>query len=106
MRLSIVSLAVLVAAAACGSAPAPPSDVPSLEPRSENAIRIYSGTTPRCGFRDLGTVTGRTPRDLRSRAFRMHANAVILEPDGEGLGGGGGYMRGMAVAFTRADCQQ
>lgn len=104
MRLSIVGIAIAAALAACGSAQsAPPSDVPSLEPRSARAVRIYRGTTPRCGFRDLGTVTGRTFRDLQARAFQMHANGVILENAGYGEGG---YTRGMAFAFTRADCQQ
>ena len=104
MRLSIVGIALAAALGACGSAQsAPPSDVPTLEPRSARAVRIYSGTTPRGGFRDLGTVTGRTYRDLQARAFQMHANGVILDNAGYGQAG---YTQGMAIAFTRADCQQ
>ncbi|HEX6367716.1 MAG TPA: hypothetical protein VF006_02210 [Longimicrobium sp.] len=104
MRPSLVSLGLATWVAACGpAASAPPSDVPSLEPRSARSVRIYSGTTPRCGFRDLGTVTGRTLRDLQTRAFQMHANAVILENAGYG---DTGYTRAMAIVFTRADCQE
>jgi hypothetical protein len=104
MRIVLVSLGIVMALAACGPAQSgPPSDIPTLEPRSARFVRIYRSTTPRCGFRDLGTVAGRTPRDLQARAFQVHANAVILENAGYG---DGGYMRGMAVAFTRADCQE
>jgi hypothetical protein len=104
MRISLIGIAVVTALAACAPAQSgPPSDIPSLEPRSARAVRLYRGTTPRCGFRDLGTVAGRTPRDLQARAFQVHANAVILDNAGYGEGG---YMRGMAVAFTRADCQE
>ena len=107
----LVCLAAALALTACGTAASAepsarrgPSAVPSLEPRSESAVRIYNGTTPRCGFRDLGNVSGRNYRDLQSRAFRMHANAVILDPQRSNAGGVG--LSGMAVAFTRADCQQ
>lgn len=104
MRWFLASLGALVAAAACGPAvSAPPSDVPTLEPRNEQAIRIYDGTAPRCGFRVVGDVAAANYRDLQSRAFRLHANAVILNPR---RADGGGGVSGMAVAFTRADCQQ
>jgi hypothetical protein len=104
MRISILGIAAAVAFAACGPAQSgPPSDVPSLEPRSPRSVRIYRGTTPRSGFRHLGTVAGRTFRDLQARAYQMHANAVILDNGGYG---DAGYARGMAVAFTRADCQE
>ncbi|HEX2210038.1 MAG TPA: hypothetical protein VHG93_20345 [Longimicrobium sp.] len=106
MRLSIVSFAVAVMLAACGPAVAPPSDVPSLEPRNADAVRIYWNRVPRCGFRDVGNVSGRDYRDLKARAFRMHANAVILDAQHSGGRGGGAGLSGMAVAFTRADCQQ
>jgi hypothetical protein len=103
MRRSLVSLGVAMVLAACGPATPPPNDIPSLEPRNEDAIRIYSGTTPRCGFREVGQVSGMNYRQLRSHAFRLRANAIILDP--QRFGGGVGTS-GMAVAFTRADCQQ
>lgn len=102
MRPAILVLAAALALAACGPVP-PASKVPTLEPRSEDAIRVYQGTTPRCGFRDVGNVAGRDYRELRSRAFRLRANAVILDPQ---RASGGYGLSGMAVAFTRADCQQ
>ena len=104
MRLSLASLGALIALAACGAATsAPPSGVPTLEPRNERSIRIYDGTTPRCGFRVVGDVAAANYRDLQARAFRLHANAVILNQQ---AANGSGGVSGMAVAFTRADCQQ
>lgn len=104
MRLSLVAPGIAMVLAACGAAQsAPPSGVPTLEPRNEDAIRLYEGSTPRCGFRVVGNVAGRDYRELKSRAFRLHANAVILDPMQPS---GSGGPSGMAVAFTRADCQQ
>ena len=102
MRLSLVSLGIAMALAACGPID-PPSNAPTLEPRSERHIRFYQGTQPRCGVRDLGHVAAPTFRELRSRAFAMHANAVILDPSSSR--GTGGFS-GMAVAFTRVDCME
>lgn len=103
MRRFVASLGVLIVAACAPATSAPPSGVPTLEPRNERAIRIYDGTSPRCGFRVVGDVAAANYRDLQARAFRLHANAVILNPQRPD---GGGGMSGMAVAFTRADCQQ
>jgi hypothetical protein len=103
MRLSLVSLGVAMALAACGPSGTPPSNTPSLEPRSAGAVRIYQGVMPRCGYRELGQVAGRDYRDLQSRAFSLRANAVILDPQSSK---GAPVYAGMAVAFTRVDCQQ
>lgn len=103
MRLSLVGLGIVLALAACGPID-PPSNAPTLEPRSERHVRFYQGgTMPRCGVRDLGHIEARTFRELQSRAFRMHANAVIMDPQ---TSRGSGGFSGMAVAFTRVDCQQ
>jgi hypothetical protein len=102
MRISVVCLGVVLALAACGPID-PPSNAPTLQPRSERHVRFYQGTQPRCGVRDLGHIEAGTFRELQSRAFRMHANAVILDPrTSRGTGG----FSGMAVAFTRVDCQE
>lgn len=102
MRLSLVSLGLAMALAACGPID-PPSNAPTLEPRSPRHVRFYQGTQPRCGVRDLGHVAAPTFRELQSRAFAMHANAVILDPpSSRGTGG----FSGMAVAFTRVDCME
>ena len=109
MRLSLVCLAALAALTACGPARGARQSnaVPTLEPRSANSVRIYQGAVPRCGFREVGMVSGRTYRDLQSVAYRLHANAVILDPQvGSGRIGGGPGLSGTAVAFTRADCMQ
>ncbi|MBW3571190.1 MAG: hypothetical protein KY467_08790 [Gemmatimonadetes bacterium] len=107
MRASIVCLAAL-ALAACG----PPRSIresrgPTLEPRSARAIRVYEHAVPRWPYRDVGRVSGRSYREFQSAAFRLRANAVILEPRRPGtLGGSDGTRAGTAVAFTRVDCQQ
>ena len=103
MRLSLVSLGIAMALAACGPQGIPPSNAPSLEPRSERSVRIYQGVLPRCNYREVGQVEGRNYRDLQSRAFSMRANAVILDPQSSR---GAPVYAGMAVAFTRVDCQQ
>lgn len=93
----------LAALAACGPARGSQmANVPTLEPRSERYIRVYEGTTPRCGFREVGPVSGQDYRAVQSAAFRLRANAVILDPQSARVGG---VVSGMAVAFTRADCQ-
>jgi hypothetical protein len=105
MRLPLVCLAALAALTACGPARGAreTNAVPTLEPRSERFIRVYEGTTPRCGFREVGPVSGGDYRAVQSAAFRLHANAVILDPQSARVGG---VLSGTAVAFTRADCQQ
>lgn len=103
IRRAIVTLAVLTAAAACGPARgARQSQVPTLEPRGSNYVRVYANETPRCGFREVGSVTGDSYRDIQAAAFRLRANAVILSTAGYNAM----PLTGMAVQFTRADCQQ
>ena len=103
MRISTVTLAVVMAAAACGQARGNrQAQIPTLEPRSERSIRVYNHETPRCGFREVGSVSGDTYRDLQAAAFRLRANAVILSAAGYNAM----PLTGMAVQFTRADCQQ
>jgi hypothetical protein len=105
MRYALALLTAALAACGPGRSSNTPN-VPTLEPRSENSIRIYRGTVPRCGFREVGTVSGSNYRDLQSQAFRLHANAVILDPQGGAGRIGGTGTSGTAVAFTRADCMQ
>lgn len=102
MRLSLVGLGIAMALTACGPID-PPSNAPTLEPRSERHIRFYQGTQPRCGVRDLGHIEAEAFRELQSRAFRMRANAVIMDPR---TSRGSGGFSGMAVAFTRVDCME
>lgn len=104
MTKHLLACLALLALAACGPARgSETADVPTLEPRGERFVRVYEGTTPRCGFREVGPVSGRDYRAVRSAAFRLRANAVILDPQSARVGGA---LSGMAVAFTRADCQQ
>lgn len=104
MTRHLLACLALLALAACGPARSSEmADVPTLEPRSERFIRVYEGTMPRCGFREVGPVSGGDYRAVQSAAFRLHANAVILDPQSARVGG---VLSGTAVAFTRADCQQ
>jgi hypothetical protein len=105
MRISLGCLAAAAALTAC--APAQPgrgtTSVPALEPSSPNAIWVLEHRTPRCPFREVGRVSGRTYRQLQDAAFRLHANAVIMEPEGSNQGG---IRYGTAVQYTRADCKE
>jgi hypothetical protein len=47
-------------------------------------------------------VWGRTYRDIRSAAFRLHANAVLLEPV---AASNEVRLQGTAVQFTNVECQ-
>lgn len=103
MRLSLLSLAAAAALAACGPGRAgETSAVPSLEPRSPSRIMVYQGSTPRCGFRQVGTVVGQTYREIQAAAFRLRANAVILEPQNQTRAN---ILEGAAVQFTSPGCQ-
>lgn len=103
---ALVLLAVVLAACGPGRSGPRTADVPTLEPRNANAVQVYERGPPRCGFREVGTVSGSTYRDLQSAAFRLHANAVIVDPQGGAGRIGNSVMTATAVAFTRADCQQ
>ena len=99
----ILPLVVLMAVAACGQARGNrQAQIPTLEPRNERSIRVYNHETPRCGFREVGSVSGRTYRDIQAAAYRLRANAVILSAAGFGAT----PLTGMAIQFTRADCQR
>jgi hypothetical protein len=100
MRLPLVCLGAALALSACGSTQTP---VHPLAPRSERSIRLYDHSIPRCPFREVGSVSGRTYRELQTMAFRLHANAVIMEPEGENQRT---VRRGTAVQFTRPGCMQ
>jgi hypothetical protein len=103
MRTSIACLAMLTALAACGpSLGGRGSREPTLRPRNERYVRLYMHTLPRCPFREVGGVWGRTYRDVRTAAFRLHANAVLLEPTSAP---GEVRLQGTAVQFTSVDCQ-
>lgn len=105
MRVFPVCLAALAALTACGPAHGmrQASSVPTIEPGSPNAIWVLEHRTPRCPFREVGRVSGRTYRQLQDAAFRLHANVVIMEPEGSNQGG---VRYGTAVQFTRADCKE
>jgi hypothetical protein len=98
MRRSLVCLAAVLAS--CGYTRTP---VHPLAPRTERSIRLYDHSLPSCPFREVGSVAGRSYRELQGAAFRLHANAVIMEPEGENQRTA---RHGTAVQFTRADCQQ
>ncbi|HEX2077332.1 MAG TPA: hypothetical protein VHG08_06470 [Longimicrobium sp.] len=104
MRPAIVCLAAL-ALATCGQARGTreTNTVPTLDVRSPRHVRLYIGEMPRCGFREVATVSGRNYRELQDRAFQLRANAVILETGAENRGA---PYTASAVQFTRADCQQ
>jgi hypothetical protein len=105
MRAAIVCLAALALTACTPAKPRPASDhVPSLEVRNPSHIPIYEGSAPRCPFREVGSVAGQTRREIQGAAFRLRANAVILEPVNQLRPGG--VMQRVAVQFTSAACQR
>ncbi len=101
MRTSLARLVILTALAGCGPSLGDPRE-PTLQPRNERSVRLYLHTVPRCPFRDVGGVWGRTYRDIRSAAFRLHANAVLLEPV---AAANEVRLQGTAVQFTSVECQ-
>jgi hypothetical protein len=105
MRASIVCLAAL-AVGACTPAPSrtrSTSYMPTLDVRTPGHVRVYTQGMPRCPVRDVGTVAGLTYEDLQTQAFRLRANAVILET-GSAYSNSG--HSGLAVQFIRSDCQE
>ncbi len=100
----IVCLAAL-ALTACGQARGTreTNTVPTLEVRSPRHVRVYMQGVPRCPFREVGTVSGRNYRELQQHAYRLRANAVILDAGSQYSNSG---YSASAVQFTRADCQQ
>ena len=106
MRFLVICIAAAVGLTACGQAAGArqargETAVPTLEVRSPRQVRVYTGTPPRCPVRDAGTVWGRSYRDLQTAAYRLRANAVLVDQHQYG-----GQMTGMALQFTRADCQR
>lgn len=105
MRAAIVCLAGL-AVAACAPAPSRTRSVdtvPTLEVRSPRHARLYVEGVPRCPFREVATVAGNNHRELQAHAYRLRANAVILETGGRYSNAN---ISGSAIQFTRADCQE
>ncbi|HEU0301728.1 MAG TPA: hypothetical protein VFR37_19905 [Longimicrobium sp.] len=106
MRPVIVCLAAL-AVAACTPAVSRThqgeSTAPTLDVRSPRHVRLYVEGAPRCPFREVATVVGRSYRELQEHAYRLRANAVILETGGRY---GNANIPASAVQFTRADCQE
>ena len=99
MRPAIVCLAAL-ALAACGPARNAGRD-PALQVRSPGQVRVYVNREPRCGYREVGSVIGRSYGELRTAAFRLGANAVIVMPERYRRVG----MEGTAVRFVFPRCQ-
>lgn len=102
MRIPIALLAAALTLAACG---ARQERTATLEPRTPSSIRLYGSTLPRCPYRELGTVNGRYARDIRSAAFGLRANAVLLDRQAPGSMG---YMplSGTAIQFLSVDCRR
>jgi hypothetical protein len=102
MRTSLVCLAAVTALAACGG-PLRSHTVSPLATSRPSGIWILENRTPRCPVREVGRVSGPTWRALQNAAFRLKADAVILEPEG----GNSRVVRyGTAVQYTRADCKE
>ena len=103
MRFTFVCLGAVVALAACGPAHgARDRDRdPSQEVRSPREIRIYVNSRPRCAYREVGEVMGRSYGELRTAAFRLSANAVIVKQERYQRVG----VEGTAVRFTSAGCR-
>ncbi|HEU0301726.1 MAG TPA: hypothetical protein VFR37_19895 [Longimicrobium sp.] len=103
MRFSLVCLGIAMAFASCGPARGA-RDLgrdPSLAVRSPREVRIYLNSEPRCGYREAGTVMGRSYGELRTAAFRLGANAVIVERERYHRVG----VEGAAVRFTFPRCR-
>lgn len=97
MRAPLLFLALAAFAAACGSGSSPPRSGPST-PRE---VRVYQSSLPRCPVREVGSVRGRTLRDIRRAAMQLRAHAVLLDrrnPDSTEP------HEGSAVVFLREGC--
>lgn len=74
---------------------------PALQPGGPGDVRVYVNREPRCGYREVGDVMGRSHGELRTAAFRLGANAVIVKRERyERVG-----MEGTAVRFLFPGCQ-
>jgi hypothetical protein len=102
MRIPIVLLAAALTLAACGARQPRPL---SVEPQTSGSVRLYANSLPRCQFRELGYVTGRRTDDIKSAAFAMRANAVLLEPV-EGGRRSDAPLAGTAIQFLSANCRR
>jgi hypothetical protein len=102
MRIPIVFLAAALTLAACGARQ--PRSL-SVEPQTSGSVRLYARSQPRCPFRELGYVSGRRADDIKTAAFAMRANAVLLEPV-EGGRMGEGPLAGMAIQFLSVNCRR
>lgn len=98
-KSAVVWLAIL-SLAACGQARgARETDrVPTLEVRSPREVRLFIGRMPRCGFREVGRVANGPYRQMQEEAFRLHANALIIQSYASD--------QAIAVQFTSPACQQ
>jgi hypothetical protein len=99
MRIAITCLAALALAACAGSPRAGQGDdtIPTLEVRSPRQVRVFVGQVPRCGFREVDRVANGPYRQMREEAFRLRANALILQSYGSD--------QAIAVQFTSPGCQ-
>ncbi|WP_420127554.1 hypothetical protein [Longimicrobium sp.] len=102
MRISILFLAAAMTLAGCGTRQGPAA---RLEPRSASSIRIYQNQLPTCPFRDVGHVQGRGIQDVQLAAYRLHANAVLMEAV-EGAPRDGVPIIGTAIQFLSVDCRR
>jgi hypothetical protein len=94
MRTPLPSL-IALALAACG-----PANTPARSPHPHaREVRIYQDRFPRCDVRTVGSVRGRTHRDIERAAARLYADAVVLEP-------GTKPLQGVAVVFVHEGCYQ
>jgi hypothetical protein len=103
MRIPIVLVAAALTLAACG---ARQPRLLSVEPQTSGSVRLYASSMPRCQFRELGYVTGRRADDIKSAAFAMRANAVLLEPAEPNSRRSGGPYAGTAIQFLSANCRR
>jgi hypothetical protein len=101
MRISIAILAAVLSLAACSKRPL----TRGPEPGSASSVLLFDNEVPECPYREAGSVSGRTVRDIKSAAFAMRANAVLLEPS-PGVSRGGQPLEGTAIQFLSANCRR
>jgi hypothetical protein len=97
MRSLLLSLSAAVVLAGCGSAYQPREH----GPRSPKYVVLYERSMPTCPYREVGHVSA-GGSGIREAAFRLRADAVIMEPRGPG----DLKVSGTAIQFTQADCRQ